>query len=223
MESYSQYAVYLNYVTLAGLASSCGVPADTLKLSPSSSSPSSKCACETWMIGDGKCDKLCVTPGCSYDAGDCDDEFPTRQDFTEVTAGVVEQVDASDPCLADGEVECRVFFHDLHSIDATTASYSRRLLSARSRRFLATASSVNFSRVQAARSQTDHGSPFSRGPRRRLLQLDCAAGSIPNESGGSCILCQPGMHKAILVPSFDARQGPFPTSKNTLCLPPSKI
>ena len=192
MELHAGHAVYLNYVTLGGLASSCGLPANTLKLSPSSSSPSSKCACETWMIGDGKCDKLCVTPGCSYDAGDCDDEFPTRQDFTEVIAGVVKQVDASDPCLADGEVECRVFFHDLHSIDATTASHSRRLLSAHSRRFLATASSVNFSRVQAARSQTDHGSPFSRGPRRRLLQMDCAAGEVRNVDSDTCMQCPVG-------------------------------
>jgi hypothetical protein len=32
MEEVSKSAVHLNYVTLAGLASSCGLPADTLKL-----------------------------------------------------------------------------------------------------------------------------------------------------------------------------------------------
>ena len=32
MEEVSQSAVYLNYVQLGGLASSCGLPADTLKL-----------------------------------------------------------------------------------------------------------------------------------------------------------------------------------------------
>ena len=63
---------------------------------------------------------------------------------------------------------------------------------AHSRRFLATASSVNFSRVQAARSQTDHGSPFSRGPRRRLLQMDCAAGEVRNVDSDTCMQCPVG-------------------------------
>jgi hypothetical protein len=58
--------------------------------------------------------------------------------------------------------------------------------------FLATASSVNFSRVQAARSQTDHGSPFSRGPRRRLLQMDCAAGEVRNVDSDTCMQCPVG-------------------------------